>query len=121
MRVLLLARAGAIGLSMIGVAVVGAARLLVMAAEGVNVADPTATYVQGGIAVAAIGFAGAVVKFMGALNDKERARGDRLEAAALGSVTANAASNAAMDKMGTAMTEIARRFEDLARNQGRPA
>lgn len=70
-------------------------------------------YIQGGVAVAAIGFAGGVVKFMGGLVEKERARGDRLETTLIDkALPAMTSSASALDGMQTAMREMSHRLDD---------
>jgi hypothetical protein len=86
------------------VAVVGAAW-----GAGVWLAGQTSPgdYVQGGIAAAAITFAGATVRYMGGMVDKERARGDRLEVALIDKVMpAIGAASTAMQQSSDVVKEL---------------
>lgn len=75
------------------------------------------TAVNGGIAAIVIGFAGTIVKIAFGMVDKERARGDRLEAAALAAVPAMATQAQAAQQNIQTMQELTRRIEDLTRNR----
>jgi hypothetical protein len=97
----LLALSGPVGLATMGVGVLVAPVLI--AAGGSTPGD----FVQGGIAAAAIAFAGATVRYMGAMVDKERARGDRLELALLDKVLpALGAANVAMTQSNDVVKEL---------------
>lgn len=64
-------------------------------------------YASGGIAVAAIGFAGTAMKYFGGQVDKERARGDRLELALIDKVLpALASASMAMTQAQEAIKEM---------------
>lgn len=93
--------------------VLGAYRFLV-AIDGASTSP--GDYIQGGVAVAAIGFAGGVVKFMGTLVEKERSRGDRLETTLIDkALPAMTSSASALDGMQTAMREMSHRLDDYQR------
>lgn len=78
---------------------------------GVLVLASTSTgdYVQGGVAAAAITFAGATVRYMGGMVDKERARGDRLEVALIDKVLP------ALQSAATAMTQAQEAIKEMRR------
>lgn len=92
MRVWFLATSGPIGWAFMGL---GAISAPVLIAAGSGPGD----FVQGGVAAAAITFAGATVRYMGGMVDKERARGDRLELALIDKVLP------ALSSASTAMTQ----------------
>lgn len=100
MKALLLAGSGPTGWLLMGAGILSTPFLF--AASG-----GPGDIIQGGVAAAAITFAGATVRYMGGMVDKERARGDRLELALIDKVLpALSSSSVAMTQSNEIVKEL---------------